>query len=91
MDAIYGWHIDQFGEDLFCASLCQVYSQLAHVALQLTFSKIGRVYQSKDGHYDIGPFVHHNGTEYVSLATSVDYYTFLAESDRPLRAFFPNV
>jgi hypothetical protein len=59
--------------------------QMADTAVQLarlSFPKIGRIYQTAEDQFDVGPFVQPNGVEYGPFATAIEYYTFLASRDR---------
>lgn len=58
-----------------------VYTQLAYVEYQLSnlcFPKIGRIYQSETGEFEVGPFVDRHGQKYGPFATSVDFFNYEA-------------
>ena len=63
----------------------QVYRQLADVVRklsQLRFPKIGRIYETSEGVFDIGPFVDRQGVPHGPFDTSSEYFKYEAESIR---------
>jgi hypothetical protein len=47
----------------------------------LTFPKVGRIYRSDEGQFDVGPFVHFDGTTYGPFSTSVAFHEYIAETN----------
>ena len=45
---------------------------------------MGRVYRSDDGRFDMGPFVHFDGTTHGPFSTSVAFYAYIAETNTGL-------
>lgn len=64
------------------SELASMYDQIAEGAVQmakLEFPKIGRIYLSAEGKFNVGPFVDPNGTTYGPFSSSMAYYNYLAE------------
>jgi len=84
MDAILGRQRDRFGEYIMESELSILFREIADSAVQLAslnFPKLGRIYATGGGHYEIGPFVNEDGTTYGPFAQSVEYYQYLATND----------
>jgi len=88
MDAFSGRQRDQFGEDITESELTMLFRQIADSAVQLAsldFPKIGRLYTTDGGRYEIGPFVNEDGTTYGPFYHAVEYYQYLASKDAKKR------
>lgn len=62
MDTIPGRPRDQFGEDITEKELSVLIADSAVQLASLILFKIGRLYTTHGGQYEIGPFVNEDGT-----------------------------
>jgi len=85
MEFLYGQEVDMSPSSLSSSEETQVYHQLANVVRklsQLRFPKIGRIFETSEGVFDIGPFVDRQGVSHGPFDTSAEYFKFEAESIR---------
>jgi len=81
MEAMRGTEVGGSGEMLVDDDLNVVYSRLADVVWQLSsvvFPKVGRIFQSHDGEFHVGPFVDAHGNYYGPFSTSVEFFKYEA-------------
>jgi hypothetical protein len=80
MEAMTGIEVGGGGQ-MDVDDLNVVYSQLADVVWQLSsvvFPKVGRIFQSADGEFHVGPFVDAHGNYYGPFSTSVEFFNYEA-------------
>jgi hypothetical protein len=83
MEVLHGQEVDMTPSSLSSEEEIQVYHQLADVVQklsQLRFPKIGRVDETSEGVFDIGPFVDRQGVSHGPFGTSTEYFKYVAES-----------
>lgn len=81
METMRGTEVGGAGQKLSADDQVDVYSQLAHVVWQLSdlcFPQIGRIFQSDDGEFFVGPFVDTQGNQYGPFSTSVEFFKYEA-------------
>ena len=81
MEAMRGTEVEGDEEILSDDDVVAVYSQLADVVWQLSrlcFPKIGRIFESHDGEFHVGPFVDAQGNHYGPFSTSVEFFKYEA-------------
>ena len=85
MEVVQGEEVDLTPNALSPDEESQIYGQLADVTWklsQLRFPKIGRIYETSEGNFYVGPFVDRKGVSHGPFDTSVDFFKYETESIR---------